>query len=241
MIERNFITPEILADLDRIDSDCIRMHVPPPPALFVRCEVSDIETGEVELVQEEKANSFVRNYYNWVMSAQCGLPANSGGETFGAGKLPMRFWYDNNVYSSAKKWRSGSYLLPNHNGIVNRDDFGIVIGTGTGAWSFENYKLGTLILHGTTAGKMSYAAAGDPPGFSYDAGTKTVTATVTRVISNTSGGEIVVAETGIMPSIETDGVGLTILIERTLLAATVAVANNKKITVTYTYTMVFPA
>jgi hypothetical protein len=35
---------------------------------------------------------------------------------------------------------------------------GIMVGTGTGAFDFDNYALGTLIAHGTGAGQLQYGA-----------------------------------------------------------------------------------
>jgi hypothetical protein len=87
---------------------------------------------------------------------------------------------------------------------------------------------------------MSYAAVTQADA-TYTEGTKTWANVFTRVFSNTSGNTINVAETGLITDCQYAGSGVATLIERNLLAAPVAVANNKKITVTYTFSMTFPA
>lgn len=236
---RNLITPEIREDLAKIDADCIRLHVPPPPVVFVRCEVSDMETGEVELVQEEKANSFNRNYYNCLIGmAMFGSVAAD--TTFGAGHLNVKDTAAAVTSLSNGNATTFSTAL-NARGNVTDATQGIAIGTGVGAESFEGHVIGTLIAHGTGAGQMSYAA-GATSDSSYTAGTKKWTQTFTRVFSNTSGNTINVSEVVHYQAMQPGGAGWKyIMHDRTVLGAAVAVANNKKITVTYTYEMTFPA
>lgn len=235
MIERNFVTPEIKLALNKINDDCFKMHLPPPPVVFIKTEVSDIETGKVEMVQTEKANSFNRNFYNCIANIIGFLNTTA---TFGAGYTAMK-----DTAGTVKEWGTvrfpGHYNLESISGAVTDDTQGIVIGIGTEAESFDGFSLGTIIGDGTTSGKMAYGA-GSRSNASYDSGTKKMTQAISRAFSNTSGSSISVSETGWL-MLTYSGTARSYLIERNLLASPVAVANNKKITVTYSIEMTFPA
>ena len=74
--------------------------------------------------------------------------------------------------------------------IVN----GLVVGTGTNAVTIDDYKLQTLIAHGSTTGKLQYGASTvSLPSFTTTVGS----IILTRVFSNNSSGSITINEIGI--------------------------------------------
>lgn len=195
---RNFITEEVLSDLDKLNKDCIRMHVPPPPTIFVECKVEPIEGGEPILIQKEKCNSWNRNFYNYLASQMLCLSSATGGTSFANAQLPMK--------NTAGTIRSSSTVTSNCSaptdtvGAVGTASQGIVVGTGTGAESFEGYVLGTPIAHGNSATQLSYTAQDATVG-SFNDGTNVWSAIMVRVFNNNSGGTIAVSEIGLYRSI----------------------------------------
>lgn len=235
MTEFNTVTPELLARIDRVNKDCIDLHMPPPPVAFITLEVED---GKGNLVHRhhEKANSWNRNLYNINYSHIASALLSTA--TYGAGSLAPRSW-------------NGGYILPpisyfslisqnGRFGAAGDNAYGIVVGSGTSAESFEDYQLQTLILHGTTTGKLSYQAgtAGTP---TYDSGTKTWTNAIARVLNNNTADAITVNETGLHFPASINNASAYICVERNHLAAGVSVSANYKLTVTYTFQMTFPA
>jgi len=236
MIEKNFITPQILADLDKINKDCIRMHVPPPPTIFVECKVEHQNSGDIYLIQREKCNSWNRNFYNHLAGQMLALSSNTGGTTFGNGALPIKD-------TSNLTWQSSTVCAyaTTASTIVGPQGayYGIVVGTGTGAESFDGYVLGTPIAHGNAATQLSYTAQTATSG-SFDDGTNVWSASLVRVFNNNSGSTIAVSEVGLYRWITPASSERSIMIDRTLLSSAVNVLNGYKLTVTYTITLQFP-
>lgn len=104
---------------------------------------------------------------------------------------------------------------------------GIVVGTGNTAVALADYALATKIATGTGAGQLSYGSHT----INAASGTTTITWVVTRSFTNSSGGNITIAETGIQNDATYD-----VLIERTVLASTYTVNNGASCVVTYTFT-----
>ena len=106
---------------------------------------------------------------------------------------------------------------------------GIVVGTGNTAVAMTDYELAALIADGDNAGQLEYA-------------TNTFTAphtigtsryfTISRVMSNLSGGAIAVAEIGLHLLYSGP---YTFLGVRDVLPSAQSVGNGKTITITYTY------
>lgn len=236
MIVRDYITPKIKADLAKIDRACIKMHVTPPPVLFIECKVEPLDGGEAILIQREKANSLNRNYYvTHAAISMGGLAANIlGAGTFGAGYLTNKgtggalgtgspYWYDPTNFAGG----AGSVAQ------------GIVVGTGTNAESFEGFALQTKIANGNSAGQLAYAAQSATT-VAYTSETKTYAATLARIFNNNTAGTINVAEIGLYAY--TSGAGNSILmIDRTVPVSPVAVPAAYKLAVTYTLSLAFPA
>lgn len=110
--------------------------------------------------------------------------------------------------------------------------FGLMVGTGSTAVTMTDRALDTKIVHGTSSGQMEHGASthSAPQQSGDDASW-----TQTRVFTNSSGGSITVAETGIYCTTEDTGnTNREFLLVRDVLGSSVAVADNQSISVTYT-------
>lgn len=230
-------TPELRARIDAHNAEAIALHIPTAPVTWIDCMV-EADDGVVVHEHREKANSWVRNFYN--LMAMGMLPALSVG-SYGAGSLALK------NTDGANKVGSTSYpasfgTIDNIKGPTGSNSTGIVIGTGTNAESFNDYILQSIIANGTNTGQMSYQAGTIGAG-SYDSATKKWTQTITRIFNNNSTSSITVTETGIIgnANAQTANASTPTLFERNLLATPVTVPAAYKLTVTYTTEMTFPA
>lgn len=110
-------------------------------------------------------------------------------------------------------------------------DYGIVVGTGTGAESNSDYALGTLIAHGVGAGQLSYGSTSwvDAQVIGVN-----VDLQILRALVNNSGGEITIEEVAIYArTTDASGNGRYFCIIRDLTGG-VAVADGQTATITYT-------
>jgi hypothetical protein len=242
LIRINEITQDELATLKRIDEDCHRMHTLAPPKVFLDLNVFNPD-GEHVLEYKRLSKTWVRNAYNILATNLMGIASTTGGTTFGAGKMPCKDTGGTARHDADYNFRSfinsGGVSVSYYAtaGTVTR---GIIVGTGTGAESFEDYVIGTLVAHGTGSGQMSYQAQAAASG-AYDAGTRVFTTVHRRSFDNSSGGTINVSETALYYTLCTVSGGFNFLMSRDLLAAPVAVANGQRLTVDYTFTLTYPA
>ncbi|MDO8749971.1 MAG: hypothetical protein Q7K03_02340 [Dehalococcoidia bacterium] len=201
----------------------------------------------------ERAHSAVRNYYNWLFSQGAGKDANTA--VFGAGSVnikttagvtdvgafPIGLGHNASRDTNAAWVSVESAATTGLRGPTADATQGIVVGSGLGAYSFEDFKLGTQILNGTGGGQLSHVL-GEVPVLSYDAGTKTLTTTHARFFNNNSGGPIDVNELSLYCLANDASVVLAkFAVERTVLGATVTIPNTGQLKVTYVISLVYPA
>ena len=227
------------------------------PRQFIGMTVT-MPDGNVLFDKTEPGHSYVRNYYNmvWGMSAVKNLSDSS----FGAGYMSLKDTAGNVhampngvVVGGAQNYTisviscdtldTNNPLNYGGTGILAQSTFatyGIQVGLGTNPYSFEDYKVQTLVANGTGANQLLVAASGlhNP---SYNAGTLTWTDTVSRYWNNNGSGNVVIGETGLVCGIL--GSAYTtylILMSHDVLGATVTVPPAGQLKVTYTTTMVMP-
>lgn len=227
MKHTNLLTQEDLARFDRIDRDCLEMHVCPPPKTFIELSVTDGDGIEVERYTD-RAHSWVRNFYNTMLCEIGDGNLNNSGEINVAGSTYRKYRVGTAASSSTINMNTGA------NGV---DYEGILVGSGNGAESFNSYELTTPILTGSTSGKLTYNAESTPV-YAYNASTKKWTITRSRVYNNNSGASITVNEVAICAG---SNASTSMLHCRDLLASAVTVPNAGQLTVTYTIEMTFPA
>ena len=238
----NEITPEYRAKLDQIDKDCMAMHVPTPPKTFINMKVHD-KDGSLLSDYSIPSRSWVRNAYN-ILACQLLVLNNdtvTGGATsYEAGSLKNKDTggIDRSTSGYTHRLRQSALVV----GESEDSGYGIVVGSGDTAESFEHHKLITKIIHGTGSGQLSYTAQASPsPGYNSD--NKKWTAENSRIFNNNSGDTVTVKEVGLVAKIDF-GSSTTIsyiLLCRDLLVSAVNVPNGGQLTVTYTIEMTYPA
>jgi hypothetical protein len=111
------------------------------------------------------------------------------------------------------------------------DDFtyGVVVGTGVGAPTINDYQLGTIISHGSGAGELQYSAVtwGAPAS---DATTSQMT--ITRNFANASGGDITVNEIGLYMK-SYDGANRYFCVIRDKIDGGITVPDGQTLTINY--------
>lgn len=225
-------TPELRAELDAHNQNAIRLHIPTAPVTWVDLMVEDADGKKVHQ-HREKANSWVRNYYNLIAGAF--LPS-ARSATFGLGYLGLKTTNGSAGFNTTlDDYITGlsSYWV----GDVSNSAYGIVVGTGVAAESFESYALSSLVATGNSAGQMAYQA-GTLGTATYNAETKKWTQTMTRIFNNNTASTVTITEVGLYMQ----GVyNAVFMLDRSLLASAVPVPAANKLTVTYTTEMTFPA
>ena len=230
--------------------NCRELGVPAPPEIHIGLEVVD-RNGVLVLEDKQRGHSWTRNWYNAMLSGVTGVTAT--GATFGAGHISgrdtggtVRGGANTGAGSRATSFSSNGYVYVA--GAASTAN-GIVVGTNDGTFSAEAYELGALIAHGTGTGQMSYQAQGAPTS-DYDdtADNEKWTVTHTRILNNNSGGEIVVAEVGLIwgtgnanNACRFGTIAVSYLDERSVLSPTVTVPDGAQLTVTYEISMDFSA
>jgi hypothetical protein len=226
LVRINEITPEELNILQDIDRNCMAMHLPCPPKTFINMKVH--EKGELTLDYDFRSKSWVRNAHNVLMGTYTNF--KDVGSTYAAGST-----YSKDTAGSAR----ASNIIFNVNPVapIGNSTYGIVVGTGTTAESFESYTLATPVVHGNSSGRLSYAAQ-NATVMSYDTPSKTWTIQFVRLFNNNSGGTITVTETAMLYDYSSV---INFMYCRDLLDSPVEVANTAQLTVTYTMQYTFPA
>ena len=126
----------------------------------------------------------------------------------------------------------------NRQPAILSDDKGIVVGTSSTAVAVADDNLVAEIAHGTSAGQMVHYGCW---GLNYTTGASSASFDVERILRNSSGGSIVVAEIGMYAATsqnsgtETNSKSFCIL--RDVLGATVTVLNGEYLKVKYTVTV----
>lgn len=135
-----------------------------------------------------------------------------------------------NILGAEVSW-DNRYKMP-VNGIAGVDNEGIVVGTGTTAVAWDDYKLETQIVHGVGGGQLSYGAeAHNIPVWN----SPYIELVETRPFQNVSGATITVTEIGMYAQHYTGTTDASArCIIRDVLAASVDVPNGQTLTVQYT-------
>lgn len=227
----DLITQKEIDTMKRIDEDCKRLHIMPPPKSFLTIEVKSEEKIKEKITTLSK--SWTRNAYNQLTQQLLGLHANDYGVAdYVAGGLYQKYT------SGSTTADDYTTLLQSSNpwsGVANNSTYGLVVGTGNTAETFNDYVLASQCVHGTGTNQFTHGA-GNILG-SWNGTTKKWTATMTRGFFNQSGATISVAETGIYVY---KAASQILLYNRDVLSPAVDVANGDTITVTYTIETTFP-
>ncbi|GAJ11171.1 unnamed protein product, partial [marine sediment metagenome] len=213
------------------------LHIPIPEA-FLTLEVFG-KNGKLLQRHHQRSHSWVRNAYNHLFSQ---LDAkNVSDSTFGAGKLSIK------STSGAVKYGAFSVGVredQNQDAVgigylagAGVPTFGIQVGSGENAESFEDFQLQTQIAEGAGAGQLNHAAS-QLHSISYAA--LTLKDELVRYFNNNSGGTIGVNEVTLVVS-GYSGTSVQWVQSRDKLPATVTVPDTGQLKVTYTIQLTYPA
>ena len=173
------------------------IHVP-VLQLHHALELRDKYGNIIDRRPKQLSHSFNRNAFNWMFSQLAAHPFDD--VSFGASFISIKD-SGNNVRSHASRavyaTRYGQRTIQSssieidtvsvgYNAEVTNDDFGILIGTGSGAEGFGDHALTTPIAHGNAATQMHHADTNDPA-WAWDEGTDTLTSTFSRFFKNNRG------------------------------------------------------
>jgi hypothetical protein len=214
----------------------LQLHVP-HIAMYLDLEVK-MPDGEITEHRHQRSKSFVRNAHNLFFHAIAGYPMSDG--TWGDGYVNMK-----NTGGSLSSGSIRSFCFAtdsNGQGFLSpgsANDFGIVVGTGTGAESFDSYALGTKIPIGNGIGQL-YTLRSEDPVDSYTSLTKK--RTLVRYFNNNSGATISLGEIGLIGRVITGGdTSMYALFSRDLVTPTVSINDKAQLKVTYAISLVYPS
>jgi len=169
--------------------------------------VSDTD-GNVISHKQILSKSFVRNFMHYIyLNISNGISSADWGITTPAPS------------SRATKYTGGTWIdyggnKPIYcNGSVGNDNLGIIIGTGTTPPTPDDYKIETLIPHGTGAGQMAYQQVHSVNGVTVSG--NDVMLKISRIFINNSGGTIQPSEVCLYGTIS----GYSNLISRDVFSA----------------------
>jgi len=225
------------------------LHIPIFEA-FLKLEVFD-KDGNLVQEHSQRSHSWVRNAYNVMFCQLAGKDADDS--TFEAGKLSVKDTIASIKYGdfapamgavvATNQWKTVDGLDYGYRATGAEDSWGIQVGSGTTAESFEDYVLDTQLTEGTGAGNISYVAS-QAHAITYTAGTKVLKNDLIRYFNNNTGGSRAVNEVALVGKFQagtTNNRAYNFLMARDKLGATVTVADTGQLKVTYTIQITYPS
>ena len=234
------VCPKEEAEIREMHKRQRELHLIPTPMCYLDIEVQD-KSGIVVTKYSDRSKSWVRNFYNWMVTQQMACNSNILGTTYEAGTLAVKD--TNGIVRS-----HGTYAIRlnevasgyGYRGATGSTTNGIVAGTGNAAESFESHILDSLIANGTGAGQLQYQEMSAPTPV-WDSQNKTFTLELERIMINSSGGAIDVKEVGLIALLIYAVTVSRYLVARDVLSSSVNVPNESQIKATYTIQIVYPA
>jgi hypothetical protein len=208
------LDPKEEAKFAELKAMCRELHVPAPPGIMIGLKVHD-KNGILVFDDVQRGHSITRNWYNSILYTAMGI--KTVGSTYAAGSMCCR---------DTTGLIQSTYIYAGYDSSYN----GIIVGAGDTEFAFENYILASKITSGNGAGQLlaSTGTVGTPAYVS-----KVWTVITSKVFNNNSGSSITVKEVGLTCNVN------ALLIERSVLSPTVAVANGAQLTVSYQISMDF--
>ena len=196
--------------------------------------------GKLTHRHQQHGHSWTRNAYNFVFLTMAAK--NPSDNTFGAGKLSakdtggtVRY---NTSYPLVYIYNQSLDAVHGYRAVAGNSNYGIIIGSGITAESFEDYTLATKIAHGTSAGQLQYTLS-DVHSISY--ANLTLKNTLGRMFDNGSGGSVDVNEVGLVGRIYIYNVAYYFLLSRDVLVSTITVPSTEQLRVAYSVSLVYPS
>lgn len=189
--------------------------------LYYRLTIKDKKGKVVKRTRLRKSHSFVRAFLQMLESLGF---AEDIPNVFDIGNVNRTL----DVSTMAPASGDSIYMK----GADDDDQFGPVVGTGSGAEDNANYALTTQVVHGVGAGQLDYGPTGKVAAAIVGPNVDLI---VTRTFVNSSGGTIAITEIGIYgQTTYTTGTRGWFCMIRDLLPSSVSVLNGQTLTVEYT-------
>ena len=183
----------------------------------LRCYVSEKGKRRKRLVYKKRWDPPLKALFQWMAG---GMLA-TGLSAFNPATIKDITGTDRSIsFASTTRWKC--------NGAANDDTLGIVVGSGTTPVTIDDYQLATQIVHGSSAGQLSYGAT------TFNAPVtsgKDRYFEVVRTFTNNSGGTVTVREIGLHSRNEAGTYSFLSL--RDVLVSAIDVTDTKVLTVTY--------
>lgn len=193
---------------------------------------------------KQRGHTWVRNAYN---IAICQMAAKSSTGTYGDGASAFKDTSGTQRTTTAPtmgKWKSGydgGYLYPfddldagyRASGVSSQN--GIVIGSSSTAYDFDQYALISQILHGIGSGQIVHNPM-EVNSVYYNSGTKTWTNSFVRYFNNDSEGNLTLGEVGIYAVSS----GYYLMVTRDVLGTPETIYNTAQVKITYTISLIYP-
>ena len=222
------------------------LHIPVPETFW---EFEVTLDGKVIQRHKQRSHSWVRNAYNLLISQMSSKNASDASPNWGGGYINIK---DTDGYITSSAYCGISITRVDnvdcetagsaYQAGAGEATFGIQVGSGINAESFEDYALQTLIANGTGAGQLSYVAM-EIPTKSYNAGTKVLTITRIRYLNNNTdpAGDVSVNEVALTTNGKVSTIAINWLNARDKLSATVTIPATGQLKCSYILSLTFPA
>jgi hypothetical protein len=218
----------------------------PVPEAFLILEVCDKE-GRLIQKHQQRSHSWVRNAYSVLFTEMAAVAGYSGHnlqvkDTDGTIRsiAPDDIWASAHAVGYVGMSPGKGPLVKEGYGYRSNDDtFGILVGSGVAAESFEDYALQAKIANGIGAGQLSYV---DTAIYTVSDDGLTKICRWVRYFNNNSGGGIDVNEVGLVTYGKvSSGTSVKFMMSRDKLASTVTVPDTGQLKVTHTIQLTYPA
>ncbi|WP_378955382.1 hypothetical protein [Pelosinus sp. sgz500959] len=227
-------------DYDSIRELGKKLHIP-TPEMFWNFKIEDDKSDNVIHEHDERGHSWVRNAYNHLVCQMCAIGTYG---TYGAGNINIKTvsgsTISSNPYAIAIMPASVESSGSGYCATAGDDNMGIVVGTSTTAFNFDQTALVSKIANGSSSGQLSHQAF-SPIVKNYDSTSKTYTVTHSRVFNNNGSSTITINEVGIYATLGWGGSTAQTMTTRDVLATPIVVPPVSKVTITYTLSVAFPA
>ncbi len=194
---------------------------------------------ELVAFTDEEMNSFTRNFFNWYMSQMQGINANTSGSLFQDAELNFRNWVGT-VSTTGAIPQGGveTTASQGYRGLVDEDDEGIRVGTGSVAFDFDHWGVSGLsdtnhVKNGTGAGQLSHVQSELTQRSWLGPGSRQWQGEYARFFNNNSGGTITVREVTFNMQ-QSSSTANRMMVARDVLGTPIPVNTGGQLLVTYT-------
>lgn len=206
------------------------------PKLDIGLTVID-KNNRIVLQRQEEGHSWTRNAWNFNFAYMANAVGDGSSSSFGSGQMTAKdtsgAFYSSDghtveSYSSVTPYSSGGWACS-----TTGNTFGILAGLSDKVFDIDDYKLDSLVPHGSDPNNLQYQAQPDMS-IEYNAATKTWKSTHSRTLLNSSGGTVIVKEIGLVWRGEIFSTSTqNFLMARDVLAVPVEVPDGNNIIIDY--------